>query len=65
MKLFNEQGFLNEDGKKYFRAHLDESIDCLLINAKSEDEIRILGSLISNYVGNIISNKINELNRSK
>lgn len=57
-KLFTESGFLSDFGEGNFAQFLDGEILHLLNEANSEDEIRIIGSLIQHRVGNLIADQI-------
>lgn len=58
MKLFTESGFLSQYGKETFEQSLDKEIKAILNTATSEEELRLLGSLISNRVGNMVADCI-------
>lgn len=63
MKLFKKNGFLSEVGESTFRSNLDKEISTLLSSAENEAELRIIGSLISNRVGNMVADRVAALNK--
>jgi len=64
-KLFKQNGFLTERGEETFKAFLDKEVEILLNNAESESELRIIGSLIANRVGNMVADRVTALNKKK
>jgi hypothetical protein len=58
MKLFNEKGDLSDNGKDSFEMYLDKEIQVLLNGAENENELRIIGGLITKRVGDMVSNAI-------
>jgi hypothetical protein len=52
-KLFTEAGFLSNVGKETFAQVLDKEIRILLNAATTENEIRLIGSLIQQRVGEL------------
>lgn len=63
-KLFKENGFLSEYGDSTFQQYLDKEISVLLNGAKSESELRLIGSLIVNRVGNMVADRVVDLNKN-
>ena len=61
MKLFNESGNLSDIGKDTFEQYLDKEIKILLNSATTENELRIIGSLIHKRVGDYVTNYIQKL----
>lgn len=59
-KLFNEAGFLSDEGQRVFREVLDGKVKMILCQAANETELRIIGSLICQRVGNLVANNIEE-----
>jgi hypothetical protein len=57
MKLYNENGQLSDHGKMIFDECLKSGIGKLLHSPDSAEEIRLLGSLIHHYVGNVVLDK--------
>ncbi len=57
-KLFKENGFLSEEGERVFKELLDGKIATLLKQGNSENEIRLIGSLIQKRVGDAVSNAV-------
>ncbi len=55
-KLYTEGGFLSDEGKRLFSETLDGSVFKLLDGATSESELRMIGSLIQQRVGTLITN---------
>lgn len=64
-KLYKPNGFLSECGESVFRNHLDKEISSLLSQAESEAELRLIGSLIMNRVGNMVADRAVDLNKKK
>lgn len=65
MKLFRSNGFLSEAGENTFETYLDEEINRCLNTAETESELRIIGSLIANRVGNMVANRVAALKNKK
>jgi len=63
MKLYKENGQLSEHGQMIFDEVLKVGIGKILHSANSAEEIKLFGSLINNYVGNIILNKALQFNQ--
>jgi hypothetical protein len=59
--LFTENGFLSDIGKETFSQILDKEINILLNDAKSENEARLITSLIYQRIGNITADYIAKL----
>jgi|SRR5208282_1769720 len=57
-KLFTEACFLSDEGKKIFKEVLNDSISMLLNQATSESELRIIGSLIQQRVGEMTTTAV-------
>ena len=53
-KLFQENGFLSEEGERVFKELLDSKIATLLKQGESETEIRLIGGLIQKRVGDAV-----------
>jgi hypothetical protein len=64
-KLFKQNGFLTERGESTFETYLDEQIHGLLNQAETEAELRLIGSLIANRVGNMVADRVTALNKKK
>jgi hypothetical protein len=64
-KLFKQNGFLSEFGEEAFQDYLDQRVHFLLNTAESESELRLIGSLIMNRVGNMIADRVTALNKKK
>lgn len=64
-KLFKPNGFLSEAGESTFKAYLDKEIHQLLNQAESESELRLIGSLIANRVGNMVADRVSAMNKKK
>lgn len=60
LKIFDNRGNLNEYGKSSFE-NLEEEIKYQLSFAKSEQEVRIISSLLTKLVGDLVSYKIQEM----
>lgn len=63
MKLYNETGFFTEEGKKFVAETMGYEVRKLLEIATTKEEARILGSLLANYIGNMVSDKIQDLKK--
>lgn len=59
-KLYTENGFLSEEGKMLFKELLDGKIATLLRQAKDENELRLIGSLIHKRVGDLVADAVLE-----
>jgi hypothetical protein len=57
-KLFTEAGFLSDEGKRVFKEVLNGKISMLLKQAKNENELRIIGSLIQQRVGELTTTAV-------
>lgn len=57
-KLFTEGGFLSDFGKVSFALILDKEVGNLLAEAESENELRIIGSLIQQRVGQLVTDAV-------
>jgi replication fork clamp-binding protein CrfC len=57
-KLFTEGGFLSDEGKRVFSEVLDSSVFKLLDGAANESELRLIGSLIQQRVGALVTNTV-------
>lgn len=64
-KLYKPNGFLSECGESVFKDHLDKEINNLLSQAENEAELRLIGSLIINRVGNMVADRVVDLNKKK
>ena len=59
-KLYKENGFLSDEGERVFKEILDGKIVALLKQAESENELRLIGSLIHKRVGNLVADAVLE-----
>jgi hypothetical protein len=57
-KLFTEAGFLSNVGKETFAQVLDKEVRILLNAATSASELRLIGSLIQQRVGELVANAV-------
>jgi hypothetical protein len=57
-KLFTEAGFLSDEGKRVFKETLNNNISMLLKQASSETELGIIGSLIQQRVGEMVTSAV-------
>jgi len=57
-KMFNESGFLSEEGNQVFEEILDDNVNSILNQGQSVAEIQILGSLLHKRIGDAVSAKI-------
>ena len=65
MKLFNENGHLNEYGKNCLDMFLGKEIGILMNSADSVQELRALKAVLSKYLGDKISDRMNKLESEK
>ena len=59
-KLFTEAGFLSDEGKRIFKEVLNDKISMLLKQASNETELRIIGSLIQQRVGEMVASAVSD-----
>ena len=57
-KLFTEAGFLSDEGRRVFKETIDRNISMLLVNATNENELRLIGSLIHQRVGQMVTDRL-------
>jgi len=57
-KLFTEAGFLSDEGRRVFKETIDKNISMLLGNATNENELRLIGSLIHQRVGQMVTDRL-------
>lgn len=57
-RFINEQGFLTAEGKTFVEDNFGKALDTLLDIAKSENDLRLIGSVLSNIIGAKIADKI-------
>lgn len=62
-KLYKENGDISPYGDDTFSTYLDKEVKVLLNDATSENELRLIGSLIQKRVGDIVSNAIQTKNK--
>lgn len=62
-KLYNEQGNLSDYGEDCLSQYLDKEIIMILNDAKSETELRIIGSILSKRVNDLVSNRVRQLKK--
>ena len=58
MKLYNKNGFLTEDGKLFMSETVGYEVKKILDSAENAEEVRTLGCLLANYIGNMVCDKI-------
>jgi len=58
--IVDERGFLRKDAKQFVNERLVKELNIILRFAESENELRILGSILKTVVGDIVSSKIQE-----
>lgn len=61
MNLYNKNGFFTKEGKQLVTETVGYEVKKLLDTAKTVEEVRTLGSLISNYIGNMVCDKVQDL----
>lgn len=57
MKLYDERGFLNEEGKKATK-DFREIVKNLIAAGSSENEKKLIGSLLSNVIGDEVAKEV-------
>ena len=57
-KLFTEAGFLSNVGKEKFAQVLDKEVRSLLNDATSASELRLIGSLIHQRIGELVTSAV-------
>lgn len=63
MKLYTDTGFLSNRGEMTLSMFLDKELAHLLNEAKSESELRIIGSLLCKRVQDKVSERISDLKK--
>lgn len=58
--LFNESGFLTEEGQKYVSDTLNTTIFHL---AENQSEVLMIASMLKSYIGNIATNIVIEMKK--
>lgn len=61
MNLYNKNGFFTEEGKLFVAETVGYEVKKLLDLAKTAEEARTLGSLLANYIGNMVCDKVQNL----
>lgn len=61
MKIYNENGHLNDYGKDTLNAFLGKEIDILMNSEETVQEIQTLKAVLTKYVGDKISERIRKL----
>jgi hypothetical protein len=56
--LVNEQGFLTKEGQAFVDEKIGFGIDEFLETATSEIQMRILGSVLAKYIGDMVASKL-------
>lgn len=59
-KMFKENGLLSQEGERVFKEILDNKINVILNQATSEQELRILGSLLHSRIGDAVADRIRD-----
>jgi len=57
-KIFTDNGFLTEEASEDFESYLDKEINILLNQALTENEARVIGSLICKRVQDKVLERI-------
>jgi hypothetical protein len=57
-RFITEQGFLTAEGKAFVQDNFGKSVDALLDIAKSESDLRLIGSVLANIIGTKIADRI-------
>jgi len=57
-KLFTENGFLSPEGERVFKEMLDAKVRTIINSAEGETEIQIVGSLLQQRIGNLVSESL-------
>jgi len=63
MKLYTDTGFLSQHGEMAFSMFLDKEVAHLLNAAKTESELRVIGSLICKRVQDKVSDRVSDLKK--
>lgn len=57
-QIFTEQGFLKEEAKTFVADHFVSGLKKILSTARTEQDLRTIGCILSNIVGNEVSNAL-------
>jgi virulence-associated protein VapD len=57
-QIFNQQGFLTQEGAVFVKDNFVAGVDKVLNTASNEDELKVIGSILSNIIGAKISEKL-------
>jgi len=63
--IVNERGFLQDDAKRFVKERFGKEISVLLGFAHTENELRIMSSLLKNIIADAVSDKIQEIKNEK
>jgi hypothetical protein len=59
----DERGVLHKDAREYVRARFDKEVAAILNISETENETRILGSILNSIIGDMIANKVDEIKK--
>lgn len=62
-QIFTETGFLKNDAKGFVNEHFFDGLKKILATAETEADLRTIGCILSNIVGNEVSKAILEKNK--
>jgi hypothetical protein len=63
--LINESGWLTEKGRARLEASFSKVLNDLFSEAETDNQIRVIGSVVSCFVGEKVSDKIREIQENK
>lgn len=63
MKVYSENGVLTDEGEFWFQTELFVEFEKMIDSCVDENEARLLGSILSNYIGNLVSKKVVRLKK--
>lgn len=62
-RFVNEQGRLYDDAKKFIDETFTKEVRSLLRNCNTENELRIMGSVLVSIIGEAVSQDVQKLNK--
>ena len=63
MKIYSDNGMLTDEGAFFFHEKLFVEFEKMIDSCADENEARLLGSILSNYIGNLVSKKVVRLKK--
>jgi len=61
----NERGFPTDAAKKLLKAFFCKEVSACLNVAATENQVRVMGSVLKNVVGDMVSERLEELKNEK